>query len=110
VGGHPLIEGPHPLIVTQAALFGHGAFCRRAGRMWVALHVRSAESWLETVAQFGRRFHRSVGLADHLKAEAQRLGVKCWILSARISMVDKIQGVVPQIRERDSGHALHKST
>ncbi len=38
----------------------------------------SAESWLETVAQFGRRFHRAVGLADHLKAEAQRLGVN-WL-------------------------------
>jgi len=34
----------------------------------------SAESWLETVSRFGRRFHRAVGLADHLKAEAQRLG------------------------------------
>ena len=34
----------------------------------------SAESWLETVARFGRRFHRAVGLADHLKDEAQRLG------------------------------------
>jgi hypothetical protein len=35
----------------------------------------SAENWLETVARFGRRFHRAVGLAEHLDAEAQRLGV-----------------------------------
>ena len=35
----------------------------------------SAESWLETVARFGRRFHHAVGLAEHLEAEAQRLGV-----------------------------------
>ena len=33
------------------------------------------ESWLETVARFGRRFHHAVGLAEHLEAEAQRLGV-----------------------------------
>jgi len=46
----------------------------------------SAESWLETVAQFGRRFHRAVGLADHLKAEAQRLGVK-WLRGVRSSQV-----------------------
>ena len=45
----------------------------------------SAESWLETVAQFGRRFHRAVGLADHLKAEAQRLGVN-WLQGVRLSM------------------------
>ena len=42
----------------------------------------SAESWLETVAQFGCRFHRAVGLADHLKAEAQRLGVD-WLQGVR---------------------------
>jgi len=41
----------------------------------------SAAAWLETVAQFGRRFHRAVGLADHLKAEAQRLGVN-WLQGA----------------------------
>jgi hypothetical protein len=35
----------------------------------------SAESWLETVTRFGRRFHSAVGLSDHLKREAQRLGV-----------------------------------
>ena len=46
----------------------------------------SAESWLETVAQFGRRFHRAVGLADHLKAEAQRLGVT-WLHGLRWSQV-----------------------
>ncbi len=49
------------------------------------LHV-SAESWLETVAQFGRRFHRVVGLLDHLKAEAQRLGVN-WLQGVRLSQV-----------------------
>ncbi len=46
----------------------------------------SAESWLETVAQFGRRFHRAVGLADHLKAEAQRLGVN-WLQGVCSSQV-----------------------
>jgi hypothetical protein len=46
----------------------------------------SAESWLETVAQFGRRFHGAVGLADHLKAEAQRLGMK-WLQGVRSSQV-----------------------
>jgi hypothetical protein len=46
----------------------------------------SAKSWLETVTQFGRRFHRAVGLADHLKAEAQRLGVK-WLQGVRSSQV-----------------------
>ncbi len=46
----------------------------------------SAESWLETVAQFGRRFHRAVGLADHLKAEAQRLGAH-WLQGVRSSQV-----------------------
>ena len=35
----------------------------------------SMENWLETVARFGRRFHHAVGLAEHLEAEAQRLGV-----------------------------------
>jgi len=38
----------------------------------------SDESWLETVARFGRRFHRAVGLAEHLQVEAQRLGVS-WL-------------------------------
>jgi len=46
----------------------------------------SAVSWQETVAQFGRRFHRAVGLADHLKAEAQRLGVN-WLQGVRSSQV-----------------------
>jgi hypothetical protein len=46
----------------------------------------SAESWLETVAQFDRRFHRAAGLADHLKAEAQRLGVS-WLQGVRSSQV-----------------------
>ena len=35
----------------------------------------SMENWLETVARFGRRFHHAVGMAEHLEAEAQRLGV-----------------------------------
>src|SRR5208337_3254855 len=35
----------------------------------------SAESWLETIARFGGRFHRALGLSDHLKVEARRLGV-----------------------------------
>ena len=46
----------------------------------------SAESWLETVTRFGRRFHRAVGLADHLKAEAQRLGVN-WLQGVRSSQM-----------------------
>ncbi len=46
----------------------------------------SAESWLETVARFGRRFHPAVGLADHLKAEARRLGVT-WLHGLRWSQV-----------------------
>jgi hypothetical protein len=50
-----------------------------------ALQV-SAESWLETVAQSGRRFHLAEGLADHLKAEAQRLGVN-WLQGVRSSQV-----------------------
>jgi hypothetical protein len=44
----------------------------------------SAESWLETVARFGHRFHRAVGLTDHLQAEAQRLGV-AWLHGLRWS-------------------------
>ncbi len=35
----------------------------------------SAESWLKTVARFGRQFHRAAGLSEHLKVEARRLGV-----------------------------------
>ena len=35
----------------------------------------SAESWLETIDRFGRQLHRAVGLSDHLKVEARRLGV-----------------------------------
>jgi len=46
----------------------------------------SAESWLEAVAQFGRSSHRAVGLADHLKAEARRLGVN-WLQGVRSSEV-----------------------
>jgi len=46
----------------------------------------SAESWLETGAQFGRRFHRAVGLADHLKAEAQRPGLN-WLRGVRSSQM-----------------------
>ena len=43
----------------------------------MALNSRSvpAEWWLETIARFGRQFHRAMGLSDHLKAEARRLGV-----------------------------------
>jgi len=29
----------------------------------------------ETIARFGRHYHWAVGLCDHLKAEARRLGV-----------------------------------
>ena len=54
----------------------------------------SAESWLETVARFGRRFHRAVGLADHLKAEAQRLGVN-WLQGVRSSQVSFAQSPCP---------------
>ena len=54
----------------------------------------SAESWLETVAQFGRRFHRAVGMADHLKAEAQRLGVN-WLQGVRSSQVAFAQSPCP---------------
>jgi hypothetical protein len=46
----------------------------------------SAESWLETITRFGRRFHRAVGLADHLNAEAERLGVT-WLHGLRWSQV-----------------------
>ncbi len=46
----------------------------------------SAESSLETVARFGRRFHRAVGFADHLKAEARRLSMS-WLQGARSSQV-----------------------
>ena len=44
----------------------------------------SADSWLETVTRFGRRFHRAVGISDHLKDEAQRLGVS-WLHGVRWS-------------------------
>ncbi len=54
----------------------------------------SAESWLETVAQFGRRFHRAVGLVDYLKAEAQRLGVN-WLQGVRSSQVAFAQSPSP---------------
>ena len=46
----------------------------------------SAGSWLETVTRFGRRFHRAVGLSDHLKLEAQRLGVS-WLHGVRSSQL-----------------------
>ena len=39
---------------------------------------------LATVARFGRRFHRAVGLAEHLQAEARRLGV-AWLHGLRWS-------------------------
>jgi len=63
----------------------HGVIPQALESILDQLHV-SAESWLETVAQFGRRFHRAVGLADHLKAEAQRLGVS-WLQGIRSSQV-----------------------
>ncbi len=63
----------------------HGVIPQGLESILDRLHV-SAESWLETVAQFGRRFHRAVGLADHLKAEAQRLGVS-WLQGVRSSQV-----------------------
>ncbi len=44
----------------------------------------SAESWLETVTRFGRRFHRAVGLSDHLKRETECLGVS-WLHGVRSS-------------------------
>ena len=40
----------------------------------------------EVVAQSGRRFHCAVELADHLKAEAQRLGVN-WLQGVRASQM-----------------------
>jgi len=46
----------------------------------------SAESWLETVARFGRLFHRAGGLAEHLKVEAERLGVN-WLHGLHSSQV-----------------------
>jgi hypothetical protein len=63
----------------------HGVIPQALESILDRLHV-SAESWLETTAQFGRRFHRAVGLADHLKAEAQRLGVN-WLQGVRSSQV-----------------------
>ncbi len=48
-----------------------GVIPRSLKSILIRLQV-SAQSWLETVARFGRRFHRAVGLADHLKAEAKR--------------------------------------
>ncbi len=55
----------------------HGVIPPALGPILDRLQV-SAESWLETVARFGRQFHRAVGLADHLKVEAERLGVN-WL-------------------------------
>ncbi len=54
----------------------------------------SAESWLETVPRFGRRFHRAVGLTDHLKAEAKRLGVN-WLQGVRSSQVAFVHSPCP---------------
>ncbi len=56
----------------------------------------SAESWLETVSRFGRRFHRAVSLADHLKAEAQRLGVN-WLQGVRSSQVAFAHSPCPRL-------------
>ena len=42
----------------------HGLIPPTLGSILDRLQV-SAESWLETVARFGRRFHRAAGLADH---------------------------------------------
>ena len=61
----------------------HGVIPPALGSILVRLQV-SAESWLETVARFGRQFHRAVGLADHLKVEAERLGVN-WLHGLRWS-------------------------
>ncbi len=56
-----------------------------AGLESILVRLRvTAESWLETVARFGRRFHRAVGLREHLKEEAQRLGVT-WLHGQRWS-------------------------
>jgi hypothetical protein len=63
----------------------HGVIPPALGSILDRLQV-SAESWLETVARFGRRFHRAVGLADHLKVEAQRLGLT-WLHGLRWSQV-----------------------
>src|SRR5271157_3019605 len=52
----------------------HGVIPPALGSILDRLQV-SAESWLETIAQFGRQFHRAMGLSDHLKVEARRLGV-----------------------------------
>ena len=53
-----------------------GAIPAALGSILDRLRV-SADRWLETVARFGRRFHRAVGLADHLNEEARRLGLHC---------------------------------
>ncbi len=61
----------------------HGVIPQALGSILDRLLV-SAESWLETVARFGRQFHRAVGLAEHLKVEAERLGVN-WLHGLRWS-------------------------
>ncbi len=63
----------------------HGVIPQGLESILDRLHV-SAESWLETVGQFGRRFQRAVGLADLLNAEAQRPGVN-WLQGVRSSQV-----------------------
>ena len=63
----------------------HGVIPPALGSILVRLQV-SAESWLETVARFGRHFHRAVGLAGHLKVEAQRLGLT-WLQGLRWSQL-----------------------
>ncbi len=63
----------------------HGVIPLALGSILDRLQV-SAESWLETVARFGRRFHRAVGFAAHLKVEAQRLGLT-WLQGLRWSQV-----------------------
>ena len=54
----------------------------------------SADSWLETIARFGRRFHRAVGRADHLKDEAERLGLH-WLHGLRSSHAAFLQPSSP---------------
>jgi hypothetical protein len=63
----------------------HGVIPPALGSILDRLQV-SAESWLETVARFGRRFQRALGLAAHLKVEAQRLGLT-WLQGLRWSQV-----------------------
>jgi len=77
------LPGAAGLDGSSIASWTHGVIPPGLQSILVRLQVL-AESWLETVARFGRRFHLAVGLADHLKAEAQRLGVT-WLHGLRWS-------------------------